>query len=67
MKKKYLTSIMAFVMSFAVLYGCGDISLGKGEADTKEQEEEEDLEEESEDSEESEETTEGKEEEQAEG
>lgn len=67
MKKKHLTSIMAFVMSFAVLSGCGDISLGKGEADTKEQEEEEDLEEESEDSEESEETTEEKEEEQAEG
>ena len=47
MKKKYLSCIMAFVMSFAVLSGCGDISLGKGGADTKE--EEDDSEEESED------------------
>ena len=50
MKKKYLSSIMAFVMSFAVLSGCGDVSLGRGDADTEEGEEE--TEEESEDSEE---------------
>ena len=51
MKKKYLSSIMAFVMAFAVLSGCGDVSLGRGDADT-EDEGEEDTEKETEDSEE---------------